>query len=209
MKKLLLILSIMTIFLSSCKVSNDVVSKNGISKRKYLKGYHIVGMDKTFKRKNFQETVSQQNIQKLPVKDLINIENLTAQNGMTDLIEITKKSKTEFSNDSKEIMHNKISFSEKEYKELKSNLKKTLKSKSTSEKNTNTVALLSLIFGSLGMLLSFVGAGILFSIAGLVLGIIGIQKEPGNILAKLGIIFSTVGILLFLAWVALFVILLI
>ena len=70
--------SINTLSFSSCKVSNDVVLKNGISKRKYLKGYHILGMEKLSKRQNFQEKHNQQNIQKLHVKELIKFENLTA-----------------------------------------------------------------------------------------------------------------------------------
>ena len=204
MKKLLLILSIMTIFLSSCKVSNDVVSKNGISKRKYLKGYHIVGADKSFKMPNFDKKENHQKITKLPVKELIKFENLTAQTGNPNLEEITKDNNIEYFYNSEEIKQQEITFSKKEYKELKSNIKKILKPNFSAENSGDTAALLSLIFGTLGFAaMWFTGIGLLFLITGLILGFVGLKSEEKRNLAVIGLIFSAIGLLIFLAVIVL------
>lgn len=204
MKKLLLILSIITIFLSSCKVSNDVVSKNGISKRKYLKGYHIVGIDKSLKTSNFDKKENHQNIKKLPVKDLVKIDNLTAQNGIINLSQITNNDKIEPYNNSEKNIQHEITFSKKEYKELKSNIKKILKPNSSAENSGDTAALLSLIFGTLGFAtMWFTGIGLLFLITGLILGFVGLKSEEKRKLAVIGLIFSAIGLLIFLALIVL------
>lgn len=98
----------------------------------------------------------------------------------------------------------------KDIKEVKKELKSIQKLDKTKAVGTvDTIALLSLIFGGLGLItLGVFGLGILLGIAGLVLGIIALKRNsPQKVLAIIGVSLGSVAIfigLLFLVFLATF-----
>lgn len=66
------------------------------------------------------------------------------------------------------------------------------------ERKSNTLSILSLIFGIVGLLLSCIFIGIIPCIAALILGIIAIPKNQSKGMAIGGIVCSAVGILIFI-----------
>ncbi len=72
--------------------------------------------------------------------------------------------------------------------------------------NVNILAIVGFICGTLGLILCWFGAGILFLIAGLICSIIALKREGNHTLALLGLIFSIIGLLL---WIIVFLILIV
>ncbi|MDY3275593.1 MAG: zinc-ribbon domain-containing protein [Agathobacter sp.] len=64
-------------------------------------------------------------------------------------------------------------------------------------KKNNTIGILALIFGIVGLLLSCIFIGIVPAIAGIVLGIVGISKNNGKGMCVAGLICGIIGILVF------------
>lgn len=64
-------------------------------------------------------------------------------------------------------------------------------------KKNNTIGILALIFGIVGLLLSCIFIGIVPAIAGIVLGIVGISKNNGKGMCIAGLICGIIGILVF------------
>lgn len=221
MKKPIYLLITLFIFLSSCKTSNDVVSKNNLTKRKYLKGYHFSGQHFAKNKfsgtlKNEQQKVSKNQLNPLESNDLvasINEINTDYSNNILKenyLKEIKTSSNTSNTSNTT-VTTNK--FLNKEKKEieliLKNNLEPNKALNKTSQKG-DTAALLSLIFGTVGFATMWIvpGIGILFLLSGLILGFVGLKSEEKRNLALIGLIFSGIGILIFLALITLVVALL-
>jgi hypothetical protein len=104
----------------------------------------------------------------------------------------------------------KLSWKEKiVYKMLQKKVKKkTAKEKTgvSPKENSNTLSLLSLIGGMIGLVFWFIlpVLGLLMAAAGLAIGIYSLKKEGTNALNVLGIVFGGLAILAFLAVVIAF-----
>lgn len=200
--------------ISSCKTSNDVVSSNKLSKRKYLKGYHFNGevlslANKDQAAESDNETFFRR--ENLEFKELKSLNFVASNNTEVHLINSkglkVYDSPQETSKTQEPQVFNE-SIKQKHLKSLKKDLKKSLKSpvEKGSENDAgkgDTAALLSLIFGTLGFAtMWFTGIGLLFLLTGFILGFVGLKSEDKKSLAVIGLIFSGLGILIFIALVA-------
>ena len=82
-------------------------------------------------------------------------------------------------------------------KKLKKDFNKSSEKKTAVEGKVNTLSLLALIFGGAGLLLLGAGGfGLLLGIAGLVLGLIALKKKtPNKTMAILGVVFGGIAVL--------------
>lgn len=213
MKLRFFIILLIGLIISSCKTSNEVVSSNKISKRKYLQGYHI--NSELFSRKEINSTISISNneIRKNGYLNKQNPKTSTVFASIRQLpnqLDYISESDNSFENNLMVTTYTQdFKENSKELKALKKDLKDSLKTPNKkSEKNEgdkgDTAALLSLIFGTLGFAtMWFTGLGLLFLLTGFILGFVGLKSENKKNLAIIGLIFSGLGILIFIALVVL------